>query len=264
MGSGAWRGFERARSEGRAALMPYLMAGFPDLETSRAVAQAYVDSGADIIELGAPFSDPLADGPVIHDAATRALEQGTRFSDVLEICAQIAATTSVVPMVYANTAISIGPSEFAARLEAHGASGVIIPDLPIDEAGPLREALQASGVAMVQLIAPNTSEERRKRICADAQGFIYLVSDTRTTGEREQLPASLGRLVEAVKADSPVPVAVGFGIGTPEQAAEVGRFADGVIVGSRLVRAVAEADSAEAATRAVGEFISSARAALAA
>ena len=264
MASEAWRGFERARAEGRAALMPYMMAGFPDLETSREVARAYVEAGADIIELGAPFSDPLADGPVIHDAATRALAQGTRFADVLELCAQIADTTSVVPMVYANTAISIGPSEFAAKLEGHGASGVIIPDLPIDEAGPLREALQASGVALVQLIAPNTSDERRKRICADAQGFIYLVSDTRTTGEREQLPASLGELVERVKADSPVPVAVGFGIGTPEQAAEVGRFADGVIVGSRLVRAVAEADGAQEATRAVAEFIRSARAALAA
>jgi tryptophan synthase alpha chain len=259
-----WPVFERARSEGRAALMPYMMAGFPDLETSRAVARAYVEAGAEIIELGAPFSDPLADGPVIHDAATKALAAGTRFADVLELCAEIAATTPVVPMVYANTAISIGPAEFARRLEAAGAAGVIIPDLPIDESGPLREELKRSGLALVQLIAPNTSAERRRRICADAEGFIYLVSDTRTTGERDELPESLGRLVEEVKEDSPVPVAVGFGIGTPEQAAEVGRVADGVIIGSRLVRAVAEAEGAEAAAAAAGEFIRAARAALAA
>lgn len=259
-----WPVFERARAEGRAALMPYMMAGFPDLETSRAIARAYVEAGAEIIELGAPFSDPLADGPVIHDAATKALAEGIRFADVLDLCAEIAETTPVVPMVYANTAISIGPEEFAARLERAGAAGVIIPDLPIDEAGPLREALQCSGLAMVQLIAPNTSAERRRRICADAEGFIYLVSDTRTTGERDQLPPELGRLVEEVKADSPVPVAVGFGIGTPEQAAEVGGVADGVIVGSRLVRAAAEAEGSEAAVAAVGEFIRAARAAMAA
>lgn len=262
MADRAWRGFERARGEGRAALMPYMMAGFPDLETSRAIARAYVESGADVVELGAPFSDPLADGPVIHDAATRALAQGTRFSDVMAICAAIAEEIAVVPMVYANTAISIGPDRFAGELQANGAAGVIIPDLPIDEAATLGASLRGAGVALVQLVAPTTSAERRRRICAEAEGFVYVVSDTRTTGERDELPESLAELVAAVKQDSPVPVAVGFGIGTPEQAAEVGRIADGVIVGSRLVRAVAEADGPEGAVRSVSEFIGAARAAM--
>lgn len=262
MADRTWRCFERASGEGRAALMPYMMAGFPDLDTSHAVARAYVESGADVVELGAPFSDPLADGPVIHDAATAALAQGTRFADVMGICAAIAGDVCVVPMVYANTALSIGVDRFAGELQSNGAAGVIIPDLPIDEATALTAALSDAGIALVQLVAPNTPAERRRRICSEAEGFVYVVSDTRTTGERDELPESLGELIEAVKHDSPVPVAVGFGIGTPEQAGAVGQIADGVIVGSRLVRAVAESDDAKGAVESVSEFIGAARVAM--
>jgi tryptophan synthase alpha chain len=159
-------------------------------------------------------------------------------------------------MAYANMALARGPERFARELADAGASGAIVPDLPGEAGGEVAGALRDAGLALVPLVAPTTPPERRARICAAAEGFVYLVSDTRTTGERDALPSGLTTLIEATRADSPVPVAVGFGIGTPEQAAEVGRFADGVIVGSRLVRAVAEAGSAAEAAGEVSSFIS--------
>src|SRR3954447_1019763 len=255
--------FEAARGEGRAALMPYMMGGFPDMETSLAVADAYADAGADLVELGVPFSDPLADGPVIHAAATRALAAGATLEGVLEICDRLEARVPVIPMVYSNMALARGVDEFAALLAGAGASGVIVPDLPLGEADELGDALSGAGLAPVPLVAPTTPAERRQRICERARGFVYVVSDTRVTGERDELAAGLADLMAGVREDSPAPVAVGFGIGTPAQAAAVGRIADGVIVGSRLVRAVAEADGAAGAAAAVGEFIRGARDAMA-
>jgi len=254
--------FEAAQGEGRAALMPYMMGGFPDLETSRAVADAYAEAGADLVELGVPFSDPLADGPVIHEAGTRALAAGATLEGVLEIGRSLAERVPFVPMVYSNMALAHGVQEFAAMLAGAGASGAIIPDLPLGEADELGDALRDAGVAPVPLVAPTTPPERRRRICEGATGFVYVVSDTRVTGERDDLPAGLTDFVEAVRAESTVPVAVGFGIGTPEQAATVGRVADGVIVGTRLVRAVAEADGPAGAGAAVSEFIRAAREAM--
>jgi tryptophan synthase alpha chain len=245
--------------------MPYLMAGFPDRETSLAVAAAYADSGADLVELGVPFSDPLADGPTIHAAATAALAAGATLETAFEVCSAISARVPVVLMVYANMVLAHGgAAEFARRAAAAGAAGAIVPDLPLDEAGEVCEALAGVGLALVPLLAPTTAAERRARICTAAQGFVYVVSSVGTTGERQELPLGLAELVEATKADAEVPVAVGFGIGTPEQAAEVGRIADGVIVGSRLVRAAGEAGSPAAAAAAVGAFLREARAALAA
>jgi tryptophan synthase alpha chain len=255
--------FESARQQGRAALMPYMMGGFPDLETSAVIADAYAEAGADLVELGVPFSDPLADGPVIHAAGTRALAAGATLEGVLEICERLAPRVPVVPMVYANMALARGAEEFAALLAAAGAAGAIIPDLPLGEADELGDALSDAGLAPVPLVAPTTPPERRRRICERATGFVYVVSDTRVTGERDELPPGLGELVRDVREDSAAPVAVGFGIGTPEQAAAVGRLADGVIVGSRLVRAVAEADGPAASAAAVGEFIRRARDAMA-
>jgi tryptophan synthase alpha chain len=251
--------FTAAREEDRAALMPYLMGGFPDAETSLAVAGAYADAGADLIELGVPFSDPLADGPVIHAAATRALAAGATLENVLSICERLAGRLPVLPMVYANMVLARGPSEFAQLLSDAGAAGVIIPDLPFEEADEIREELRGNGVALVPLVAPTTPAERRRHICERAEGFVYVVSDTSVTGERDGLPEGLAELVSAVRAEASVPAAVGFGIGTPEQVAAVGRIADGVIVGSRLVRAVSEADSAGPAVEAVSEFIRAAR-----
>jgi len=256
--------FKAAKDEGRAALMPYLMSGFPDRDSSLAVAAAYVDSGADLIELGVPFSDPLADGPTIHAAATAALEAGATFATALEVCRSVSARIPIVLMVYTNMVLAHGgAAEFARLAVAAGAAGAIVPDLPLGEAEEVREAFTAAGLAMVPLVAPTTPPERRARICAAARGFVYVVSTVGTTGERAEMPAALADLVAATREDAHTPVAVGFGIGTPAQAAEVGRIADGVIVGSRLVRAAGEAGSAEGAADAVAAFLSETRVALA-
>lgn len=261
--------FASARAEGRAALMPYLMGGFPDLETSAAVAQAYADAGADLIELGAPYSDPLADGPVIHAAATTALEQGVRLDDVLAICARVRESSPavpIVPMIYANMVLARGAERFAGELARAGAAGAIVPDMPLEEGAELRGALAAEGLASIAFVTPTTSAERRARILAEASGFVYVVSLAGVTGERQGLPAELAELVGSVRAGTEVPAAVGFGIATPETVAEVGAIADGVIVGSRLVREVAGATNGqggvEEAVAAVSEFIRASRAAL--
>lgn len=255
--------FEAAKAEGRAALMPYMMAGYPDRETGLAVARAYVDSGADLIELGVPFSDPLADGPTIHAAATKALEEGATLSTAFEVCRAVADEVPVVFMAYANMVLAHGGAgKFAELARAAGAAGAIVPDLPLDEAGEVREAFVAAGLALVPLLAPTTPAERRRRICEAAQGFVYVVSTVGTTGERAEIPAAVTELVEATKADAATPVAVGFGIGTPEQAAQVGEIADGVIIGSRLVRAAGEGGSPEGAADAVASFLAETRDAL--
>lgn len=220
--------------------MPYLMGGHPDLATSRACIDAAADAGADLIELGIPFSDPLADGPVIHAAGTQALEAGIKPADVLELCEHAAQRLPVLLMVYANIVLVGGGEAFVARAAAAGASGLIIPDLPHDEAGAVREACDAAGLALVPLVAPTTPPERLRAIGRDARGFVYAVSLTGTTGERGELPPGLGELVERVRGVADLPVAVGFGISTEEQARHVGRLADGVIVGSRVVRAAGE------------------------
>ena len=248
------RAFARARDRGRAALMPYLMGGFPDQQTATAVARAYAKSGADLIELGVPFSDPLADGPVIHRAATAALDAGATLDSVLETCAAVSHEVAVVVMCYSNMLLG-DPAAFAERLAEAAAAGAIVPDLPLEEIPPVRAALDERALALVPLVAPTTPPERRRAICQAARGFVYLVSTPGTTGERELLPAELTDLVKATKADSEVPVAVGFGISTPQQAGAVGAVADGVIIGSRLVRAAGEAGSAERAAAAVGEFL---------
>src|SRR4051794_32751076 len=255
--------FDAARAEGRAALTPYLMGGFPDQQTAAAVAHAYADAGADLIDLGVPFSDPLADGPTIHAADTAALAAGATLDSVLETCAAVGERLPVALMVYANMVLATGPAEFADQAAAASASGVIVPDLPLEEQGPIREALSERGLPLIPLVAPTTPPDRRSRICESAEGFVYLVSTVGVTGEREELPAELNGLILAAKSEAGVPVAVGFGISTPEQAATVGQVADGVIVGTRLVRAVADAPDRDAAAGAVGDFLRATRAALA-
>jgi tryptophan synthase alpha chain len=255
--------FEAAKEEGRAALMPYMMAGYPDRETGLAVAAAYLDSGADLIELGVPFSDPLADGPTIHAAATTALEAGATLATALEVCQAVGEKVPVVFMAYANMVLAHGgEGKFAEMARAAGAAGVIVPDLPLDEAGEVRKAFEAAGLALVPLLAPTTPAERRKRICESARGFVYVVSTVGTTGERAEIPPAVAELVAATKAEAATPVAVGFGIGTPEQAAQVGEIADGVIIGSRLVRAAGEGGSPQGAADAVASFLSETRDAL--
>lgn len=266
MSAGAERiaaAFVTAREERRAALMPYMMAGFPDIESSRAIALSYAENGADLIELGVPFTDPLADGPVIHEAGTRALDAGTTLNDVFGICRDVSVRVPVVLMAYTASILGgEGPAAFGSRAAEAGASGVIVPDLPLGVDESIRADLTAAGLAVVPLIAPTTLGERRSEICRIASGFVYVVSSVGTTGERSEVPPHLKDLVSDVAARAEVPVAVGFGIGSPEHAAIVGRNADGVIIGSKLVRIAAEAGP-EGSAAAVGVFIAETAAALA-
>lgn len=240
-----------ARAQGRAALMPYLMGGFPTLEASLRIGEAYADGGADLVELGVPFSDPLADGPVIHAAGTAALRAGATVDGVLEVCAALSPRLPVVVMLYANLVYARGVERFVEAAAAAGASGLIIPDLPMEEAPAVLAACDAAGLALVPLVAPTTPDARLAEIGARARGFIYTVSVTGTTGERTAL-SDYASVIERAKAHTDVPVALGFGIGTPEQAVEAAEAgADGVIVGSRLVRAAAEAEDGAAAVREV-------------
>ena len=246
--------FAGARADGRrAALMPYMMGGFPDLETSRAIATAYADAGADLVELGVPFSDPLADGPVIHAAATTALAAGITLDRVLEIGSALARRVAVVLMCYANPILARGAERFLDALVDAGISGLIVPDLPLEESEQMLALCDARGLALVPLVAPTSPPERVARIGAHARGFVYAVTLTGTTGERASLDGDLAGVVARVAAHTTVPVAVGFGISGPSQAAAaVGAGADGVIVGSRLVRLAGEAADAPAA---VGEAV---------
>jgi tryptophan synthase alpha chain len=234
--------------------MPYLMGGFPDLETSRRIGIEYARGGADLIELGVPFSDPLADGPVIHAAGTAALRAGVRLPDVLdEVARPIAEQVPVVVMCYANPILARGLERFADALVNAGASGLIVPDLPLEEAPAALQACDERGLALVPLVAPTTPDERLTRIGAQARGFVYTVSLTGTTGERAGgLQDGLAGALARTAACTAVPLAVGFGISTPEQAAAAAAAgADGVIVGSRLVRAAGEGDDPVAAVGAL-------------
>jgi tryptophan synthase alpha chain len=230
-----------AGSGKRAALMPYMMGGYPDLEQSLAIAEASIAAGADLIELGVPFSDPLADGPMIHAAATKALANGIKVDDVLALAAKLSDRVAIVLMSYANAVLTPGADAFLARLQAAGIAGLIVPDLPYEEGEQIAAAALARGLALVPLVAPTTTDARLELIGARAAGFLYVVSVTGTTGERTSGPAPLASLIDRAKQATNVPVALGFGISSPAQArAAVDAGADGVIIGSRLVRAAGE------------------------
>ncbi len=236
----------------RAALMPYLMGGFPDVATSQAIGEAYIDAGADLIELGVPFSDPLADGPVIHAAGVKTLRAGVTVEQILAVGTVLSARVPVVLMCYANLVYARGLEAFAAGLRDHGISGLIVPDLPLEEAPAVRAACEGEGIALVPLVAPTTPDERLARIAELASGFVYAVSLVGTTGERGALDAGLADFLARAHAVANVPVAVGFGIATPEHAAAaVAAGARGVIIGSRLVRAAGEASDPAAEVHAL-------------
>ena len=258
MASGSERIAEAFDGRGRAALMPYLMGGFPDMATARRIGEAYVAGGADLIEVGVPFSDPLADGPVIQAAGSAALRAGATPDGVLQLVSALADHVPVVVMAYANIVLARGADGFVRDLEAVAASGLIVPDLPMEEAPALLAACDARGLALVPLVAPTTPEERLQAIGRRARGFLYTVSVTGTTGERDEVSGTLRDVVAAARSHAEVPVAVGFGIATPEQAlAAADAGADGVIVGTRLVRAAAEArDPAGAVAELVAAFAS--------
>ena len=235
--------FTRARDEGRAALIPYVVAGYPDAETSLEIALAAADAGADLLEVGLPYSDPLADGATLQRASQAALKAGATLEGSLRLIERIGAARPdlpLVPMAYANQVLGGGDGEVVAgRLAGAGAAGVIVADLTPDEGAPFEAVARAVGLAVVYLVAPTTPLNRRAQIAARSGGFLYCVSLVGVTGARTALPRSVGRLVREVTAVSPVPVGVGFGVSKPAQVRAIVRAgADGVIVASALVDAL--------------------------
>ncbi len=248
----------------RAALMPYMMGGFPAAEHTLPIANACAQAGADLIEFGLPFSDPLADGPVIHAAATRALADGATPAALVDEIAPVAAELPVLAMTYYNIVEAQGTEAFLDRAAAARVSGLILPDLPFDEADVLLTQCEERGLALIQLVAPTTTGERMRAICERARGFVYAVSYTGTTGTGKAVNEQLESLIEQIRSHTELPVAVGFGIATPDDAARVGELADGVIVGSRLVAAAAEAfDAGREPAQEVGRIVAELSAALA-
>ncbi len=232
--------FGRARSNGRAALIPYIVAGYPDAGTSFAIACAAIDNGADLLEVGLPYSDPLADGATLQRASQGALEHGSTFESSLALVGRIAAARPTVPVVamgYANQLIGGGDGRDRARgLADAGVAGVIVADLTPDEGAPFEAVAAEAGIAVVYLVAPTSSNERRAAVAARTGGFLYCVSLVGVTGARTSLPPTIAKLVREVKAVSPVPVAVGFGVSRPAHVRAIAKAgADGVIVASALV-----------------------------
>lgn len=238
--------FETAKREGRAALMPYFSLGYPTPQTSLEIVRAIAKSGADLIELGLPFSDPLADGPTIQRSTQIALEQGATVQKCLEMVVELRSSGVEIPIIlmgYFNPIFNYGVEKFTSAAAQAGADGFIIPDLPIHEAGEMEAACQTHNLALVAMLAPTSTETRMREACQHASGFIYLVSLTGVTGGRKALPPDLADFVNRVRQFTKVPLAVGFGISTPDQAATVGQIADGVIVGSAIIQAGADGDT---------------------
>ena len=231
------------RREGRAALVAYGVAGFPDRDGSLAAFRAMAAAGADVLEVGPPYSDPLIDGPVIQRAVTAALEAGTRLDDVLGLVNELTASvdTPVVLLVYYNLVAHRGPERFAAELAAAGACGAVVPDLPPEEAGEWLEATRAAEIAPVFLAAPTSTDARLAAVAKAGRGFVYAQASLGVTGLRTALAAGIEELVGRVRAHTDLPVCAGIGVSNPDQAAAVARFADGAIVGTALVRALADA-----------------------
>ena len=256
--------FARLRARGERALVAYLMAGDPSLaDTERLVVEAE-RRGADLLELGVPFSDPLADGPVVQRAGVRALVAGASLPRVLETVATLRARVRLplVLMTYYNPVLAFGLKSFARTAVDVGADGIIVPDLPYEEGDPLRAEAEPAGLDVIQFVAPTSTPARVKTIARLSRGFIYVVSVTGVTGERRDVPKDLEAQVRTLRLVTTTPVCVGFGVSTPEQVAAVGRVADGVIVGSAIVRAVEQHAGTTALAQKVGDVIAALKAPL--
>ncbi len=236
--------FARAHAERRVALIPYVMSGYPDEATSEEIAVALGQAGADVLELGAPFSDPLADGATIQHASQRALEQGMSERRALALAARIHTriATPLVLMGYYNPILNLGLERFTAEAAQAGIAGLIVPDLPPEESEPLRSAAAAHGIELIFLVTPTSPDARIAQVAEAAGetggGFIYCVSLSGVTGARDQLPASLPEFIARVRAQTSLPLAVGFSVSRPEHVAQIGRIADGAVVASALINAV--------------------------
>ncbi len=258
--------FARLRASGRKALIPFITAGDPSLEATVPVMHALVAAGADVIELGVPFSDPMADGPTIQRSSERALARGAGRRYVLDSVARFRmqdALTPVVLMGYLNPVEIRGAARFASEAVEAGVDGVLLVDLPPEEAGEIRAAFSAAGMALILLASPTSSQARLDGLCDAAQGYLYYVSVAGVTGASERLDsAAAGERLRLLRSRSKAPVVAGFGIKDAASAAAMAVDADGVVVGSALVAAMATADSVEAATRSAGAFLAPLRQAL--
>jgi tryptophan synthase alpha chain len=235
------KGKDRLRAafrDGRAALIPYLTAGYPTLGGAREVGEAYLEAGAEVVEIGVPFSDPLADGPTIQHATTRALQNGADLDYSLELASGFSGRVPVVLLVYYNVVFSRGVEEFLLEAAGAGVSGLVIPDLPVDEAGLLAGLASERGVGFCPLVAPTSTDERIAQVGEMATGFVYCVSVAGVTGVRDALPSGAVELLRRARGEAPV--VLGFGIGSVEAATQAAREADGVIIGSKLMRLVEE------------------------
>jgi len=249
--------FERCRAAGQPALVTYVMGGDPDVESSKAMAVACAEAGADLLELGIPFSDPIADGPTIQHAAERALAAGTSTADVLAVAAAVRARSEIpiALMGYLNPILAHGLERFAKDCERSGVDALIVPDLLPEEAGEIAPLLAAHGVRTVFLLAPTSGPERIEAAARAATGFLYFVSVTGVTGAHKAVPSEIGERVRAIRERSPVPVVIGFGVSTPGEARALGKLADGVVVGSAIVKRIAEGGSRAARAARVGRFV---------
>jgi tryptophan synthase alpha chain len=258
--------FSRLRERREAALIAYLMAGDPTLAETEQLVLELEGAGADIIELGVPFSDPIADGPVIQQAAERALRSGTSLRTILPMVKQLRTKTQIplVLMAYYNNIHAFGPERFCREAVAAGIDGLIVPDMPADEAGPLQGPAEASGLQLIFLLAPTSTAERRTFVARQSRGFVYYVSLTGITGAKLSNVADVGRNVEKIRKVSKTPVAVGFGVATPEDAAQVSAIADGVIVGSAIVKRIASHQQQAGMVGQVAGFVRSLKSAMAA
>ena len=246
---------------GRPLFIPYVMGGFPDPESSLAYARALAPY-ADVLELGVPFSDPLADGPTIQAAGQAALERGVRPDDVIEIAATLDGGPPVVLMSYVNVLLAAGPRAFLERAARAGVAGVIVPDLPVDEAREVHDAAAKAGVALVPLVAPTTGDERLAAAGRVADGFVYCVAVTGVTGGEVAVDDELRAFLARARANIDVPLAVGFGVRSPAQAAAIGEIADGVVIASQLIRLAEQAPDLVEAQRSIEEFAAEVAAAL--
>ena len=243
-------------------LVAYLTAGDPDLKTTREIALAAIDHGADVIELGVPFSDPLADGPVIQRASGRAVARGVRLLDVLALARQLRTarpSAGLVLFSYLNPVVRLGMDDFCARAAEAGADGVLLTDMIVEEAGGYLEAMRRNRLAPIFLAAPTSPEKRLRAICSVCEGFVYAVSRVGITGTQQRLESDAEQLVTRLRGITSLPIAVGFGISNAEHVRAVGEFADAAIVGSALVALIEKSGRAEAA-RAVGGFLAGLRA----
>jgi tryptophan synthase alpha chain len=249
--------FARAKAGGRPGLVTYVTAGDPTLERTAGILRALDRAGVTVIEVGVPFSDPLADGPVIQRATERALASGTTLAGVLDLIASVRAEirAGIVIFSYANPIMRLGAEAFADRAKAAGVDGVLVLDLPLEEAGDFRALLEARGIDTILLLSPTTTDERLRKAASVGSGFLYAISRLGVTGVRDQIADGAEDMVRRIRAVSDLPVALGFGISKPEHVREVGRWADAAVVGSALVNVIAEAGaSADLDTR-VEEYV---------